>query len=324
MYRYILSIIVILLLAIGSASVVAADDSDCFSCHNDVRHGLTGNNSCVNCHYNTSVVDGEHSEDISSPVYMHDGFDWEGDDQAEAGEAPLNESCRVCHINIMEHTISPENVNICEDCHLDGGKFYTNPPSSKYREDIEEFIPKVYSHYPLSDLIDVQRQSDDIPGVFASSCFGYNAETGEGTCHGVTYGFRDSAGGYSAHNYNYTDELVSSDPYHWNSKTDLMPDTSDCGFCHLQNDPVVRKAWGDAGPINSTACTDTENSDCWSCHVLGGEEPISFHSNNVVEFAENENIGGRETLVILVAFSLIIGLGFIGYLLYRRSKNSQS
>ena len=315
-----LKMVLFMIMVMFLINTASANGSDCLSCHDDVRHGLTGNNSCVNCHYNTSLVDGQHSEDISSPVYMHDGFDWEGDNQAEAGEAPLNESCRACHINIMEHTISPENVNICEDCHLESGKFYTNPPSFKLREHIEEVIPKVYSLYPLSDLIDVQRQAGDIPGVFASSCFGYNAQTGEGTCHGVTYGYRDSAGGYFAHNYNYTDELVSSDPYHWNSQTDHMPDTSDCGFCHLQKDPVVRKAWGDAGPINSTACTGTENDECWGCHVVGGEEPVSFHSKNVVEYVENTNVKtfGGVTLVVMGVFTVLIL--FIGSYLYRRSK----
>ncbi|MBU4076682.1 MAG: hypothetical protein KKI06_08245 [Euryarchaeota archaeon] len=87
---------------------------ECTSCHN-IRHGLTGN-SCDNCHYNTTFVNGKHIQKPFSPGFVHDGFDWEGDNANEKAPYRLNESCPVCHVSMLEHT-SP-TLNVCEDCHV--------------------------------------------------------------------------------------------------------------------------------------------------------------------------------------------------------------
>ncbi|MCX9014586.1 MAG: hypothetical protein OIN89_07310 [Candidatus Methanoperedens sp.] len=266
---------------------------ECTSCH-EIKHGLTGN-ACDNCHYNTTFIDGKHIEKPFSPGFMHDSFDWEGDNANEKGPDRLNESCPACHANMIEHTA--QELNVCEDCHVK-----SQIKKSKLifvREDIEDYIPLVYSHYNGS-YIDVPDQS--VSGRTKSSCFGFNTETGEGSCHGVNYVKKDKTGGYFALNQdNYTGIFSRGDPYHWNAPSDYLPDSKDCLFCHAQKDISVRKAWGNPGNLPSDSShSDAKNDDCLDCHVQG--EFRSFHGKEIVWQAEKSNV----TTILMVSLLVLV------------------
>ncbi len=268
-------------------------DEGCTSCHK-IRHGTTGNN-CENCHYNTTFSNGKHPEKPFSPGFMHDSFDWEGDNANEKGADRLNESCPVCHVKMTDHT-SPE-LNVCEDCHVK-----LNPELSSLanvRPDITKYIPVVYSHYTGSP-INVTDQSS--LGNTRSSCFGFDAATGEGSCHAVTFGNKAKAGGYFSFNTNYTGTLFNrGDPYHWNSPVDYMPDSKNCIFCHIQENENIRKAWGAPKALPSDSQhSNVGNKDCWGCHVEG--ELKSFHGKEIVKTVK------KPYLTYIAAFSLVIAI----------------
>ncbi len=245
---------------------------ECTSCHK-VRHGLSGN-FCENCHYNTTISNGKHLLKPFSPGFVHDSFDWEGDNANEKGPGRLNESCPVCHVSMLEHT-SP-TLNVCEDCHvkeIKRGKLIT------VRNDISNFTPRVYSHYNGS-TIDVPDQS--FAGKTRSSCFGYDTKTGEGSCHGVNFRIKDSVGGFYAFNaHNYTKWVQNrGDPYHWNAPADVLPDSKDCAFCHIQEDARIRRAWGNPARLPSDAShINKKSKDCIYCHVNG--EFRTFHGKEL-------------------------------------------
>ena len=296
--------IIIILFAYFMFSTVSFAEEECTSCH-EIRHGLTGN-SCENCHYNTTFLNGKHIEKPFSPGFVHDSFDWEGDNANEQGPDRLNESCPACHANMIEHT--SQELNICEDCHVKG-----QIKRSKLifvREDIDEYVPVIYSHYNGSS-IDVPDQS--VLGDTKSTCFGFNTETGEGSCHAITFGNKDKSGGFFAFNTNYTDDFFSrGDPYHWNAPTDYLPDSKDCIFCHIQEDINVRKAWGNPKPLPSDSShSDAKNDDCQDCHVQGTFR--SFHGNEIVWQAEKSNL----TTILMV--SLLV-LAVIVTILWRKQR----
>jgi len=263
---------VIILILFAYFIIPIASAEECTSCHK-IRHGLTGN-FCENCHYNTTFSNGEHLQKPFSPGFVHDSFDWEGDNVNEKGPDRLNESCPVCHVSMLEHT-SPK-LNVCEDCHvkeLQRGKLIT------VRKDINNYTPRVYSHYNGSS-VDVPDQSSS--GRTKSTCFGYDPKTGEGSCHGVNFRKKDLSGGYFAFNaHNYTGAVLSrGDPYHWNAPVDVMPDSKDCVFCHIQEDANIRKAWGNPRPLpTDPSHINKKSSDCIYCHVNG--QFRSFHGKEV-------------------------------------------
>ncbi len=266
------TIIIVFIILFIYPIISPASAEECTSCHK-IRHGLTGN-LCENCHYNTTFSNGKHLQKPFSPGFVHDSFDWEGDNANEKGPGRLNESCPVCHVSMLEHT-SP-TLNVCEDCHvkeIKRGKLIT------VRKDIDNFTPRVYSHYNGS-AVDVPDQSS--AGKTRSTCFGYDTKTGEGSCHGVNFRIKDSAGGFFAFNaHNYTGRVLNrGDPYHWNAPADAMPDSKDCAFCHTQEDIRIRKAWGNPGPLPADASHNNKKSrDCTGCHVNG--EVMSFHGKEV-------------------------------------------
>lgn len=154
----------IILIIFAYLIISAASAEECTSCHK-IRHGLTGN-FCDNCHYNTTISNGKHLQKPFSPGFVHDSFDWEGDNANEKSPDRLNESCPVCHVRELKR-----------------GK-----------------------------LITVRKK--DISGGF----FAFNAR-------------------------NYTGSVLNrGDPYHWNAPADVMPDSKDCVFCHIQEDDIIKKA----------------------------------------------------------------------------------
>lgn len=302
--KILISIILIVSTYFIISTVSAAEE--CTSCHK-IRHGQTGNN-CDNCHYNTTFSGGKHIEKPFSPGYIHDGFDWEGDNANEKWQDRLNESCAVCHVSMMEHT-SPK-LNVCEDCHVKGAPQISS--LANVRPDLTSYIPLVYSHYNGSS-INVPDQS--FIGNTKSSCSGFDSASGEGSCHGVTFANKAQAGGFFAINTNYTDVLFNrGDPYHWNAPQDFMPDSKNCVFCHLQNDVGIKKAWGNPRPLPSdSAHLNTQNKDCLSCHVEGPFK--SFHGKELVMLVEKSPYAAMIlTISLIISFVIII-------ILWKKQKN---
>lgn len=295
-------LLVVFLLALPVYGVIVDPTETCKSCHGQVRHGTTGKNSCNNCHNNTEVRGTIHVSKPFVPGYMHDSFDWEGDDSNEKGYDRLNESCQACHKNVAAGL-----DYLCEGCHVKGDYINTSNPVLTIRKDIAQYIPKVYSHYTGSDIINVPDQSGT--GKTVSSCYGFDPGTGEGTCHGVTFANKEKAGGYYAHNSNYTGALTRSDPSHWNSPADTMPDTTDCRFCHLQQNDEIKRSWGN--PSFNYSKHDSarlSNEECWNCHYNG--KPTSFHGKKVER--------GYWIYIILVVFA-----GIVVFVLLWREKRSR-
>lgn len=290
----------IMILLFSYSITSSASEEECTSCH-DIRHGLTGY-FCENCHYNTTFSNGKHLQKPFSPGFVHDSFDWEGDNSNEKGPDRLNESCPVCHVSMLEHT-SPV-LNVCEDCHvkeLKRGKLIT------VRKDINNYTPRVYSHYNGSS-VDVPDQSSS--GKTKSSCFGYDPKTGEGSCHGVNFRKKDISGGFFAFNArNYTRGVFNrGDPYHWNAPSDVMPDSRDCVFCHIQEDTSIRKAWGNPAPLPSDQShINKKSSDCIYCHVNG--KFSSFHGKEVAIIVKKtpwNYIIGASAILFLIIIILIV------------------
>ena len=245
-------------------------------------------------------------------VIVHQDFDWEGDGANGGVTTNPDESCVACHKDLMEMTVSYDLINICEDCHLQGGRGPFERDAMQIRDDIDDQTPFIYSHYNGSANISLPDQSGIFGGSGMSSCFGFNPQTGEGTCHGVTFGFNGSAGGYFTFNENYTGKLKDSHPYMWDTPVENMPDTSNCRFCHLQDNMTIRKVWGNASEIDPETCTDTSNEGCWTCHGAG-VEPESFHSIDVfkTKTADTSDLGsflvyGLVSVFVLVSVALFI------------------
>ena len=295
--KTILAVFLILLFYFMIPTVSA---EECISCHN-IRHGLTGDR-CDNCHYNTSISNGKHLQKPFSPGFMHDSFDWEGDNANEKAPDRLNESCPVCHVSMLEHT-SP-TLNVCEDCHVKEirrGKLIT------VRKDIGNFTSLIFSHYNGSS-VDIPDQSS--LGKTRSTCFGYDPKTGEGSCHGVNFMIKDSSGGFFAFNaHNYTGKVHSrSDPYHWNAPADVLPDSKDCVFCHTQEDEKIRKAWGNPRLLPADNSHSYKKSyECIDCHVDG--QFSSFHGKEVaiiVKRTPGNYLIGAVVLIFVIIILFIL------------------
>ena len=293
--RHILFIFLILVML---TPYVSASD-DCISCHESVRHSIIDDN-CQNCHIN-DLIDGKHTDLIRSVQNVHEDFDWESDNLIESEKERESESCSVCH-----RSSNFGDLNICENCHLPYGHELITNLSSRYiviRSDIYDIIPRVYGHTNFSEIY-VPDQSD--LGLTTSTCFGFDPSTGEGTCHGVQYQMKEVAGGYFAQNMSNKGSAKYSTPFMETNTIDNLPDTSDCMFCHVQEDPLIRKAWGNAKELPSDH-ESKKNSDCWKCHVIGGKKPPSFHSESVVMNAENSGLLDNLKYIFVVLF-LIVGI----------------
>ena len=295
---YFLFLLLVILIAIPFAS---ASDPSCTSCHENVRHSVI-DGDCQNCHID-DITDGKHTDLIRYVQNVHEDFDWENDNdnEEESEEERRSESCSVCH---RSSTVG--DFNVCENCHLpDGSDLFRGPSSGliTLRSDINETIVRVYAHTNFSTIY-VPDQSD--LGGSKSTCFGFSLVTGEGTCHGVQYQMKENAGGYFAHNMSNSGSVKRSNPYMETNTVDNLPDTSDCKFCHFQEDPLIRKAWGNAKELPKDH-DEKKSSDCWGCHVTGGKKPPSFHSELVVMNAENSKLMDN-LAYILVVIAFIVSI----------------
>lgn len=246
---------------------------------------------------------------VAAQQYVHLDYDWEGDDVSVEGHpAEEFEACPACHG--AEHTATPK---ICEDCHLPNGAG-PHLTGSEFSLRTDYSAPLVYEHYYRAEDIWTKNQSY---GVGMSTCFGTDPFL-EGTCHGVSYAFMDSAGGHFAYNWNWTGELRNRDVYEYTAPASSLPDTSDCLFCHNQRDEQIRNMWGDATQINSSH-SKTLNSECYKCHVEGKTAPASFHSRGLYVALEGSDTEEEKTPgnTLRVGVILLV-LALISYLLLVR------
>ncbi|MDP2845230.1 MAG: hypothetical protein Q8N79_04040, partial [Candidatus Methanoperedens sp.] len=199
------------------------------------------------------------------------GFDWEEDDWKETSVLRNDEGCAACH-DFIQNTFW-----ICENCHLpDGNSLFKGPKKwIALNDSINDSIPRVYSHTNYSS-VNVRNQSQGT----ASSCFGF----GNMTCHGVDYKNNSPAGGYFGYNYLYNDIPITSDPSHFTSTIDRLPNTTRCLFCHNQSNNNIRNAWGNATQVNaSTMFNASTNESCYACHTQDNSTPFDFHASTIVE-----------------------------------------
>lgn len=239
----------------------------------------------------------------SAEYYVHLDYDWEGDDANEQDPPPKFESCAACHGE--KHPGTPK---VCEDCHLpDGAGPYKAEGDFVLRADYD--VPLVYEHYYDAGEMNVDNQSR---GIALSSCFSFGPLVG-GTCHGVSHAYQDGAGGHFAFNENWTEEDMERDPYEYTAPSSFLPDTTDCIFCHGQDDEQIRFVWGDATQINSTHSAAV-NEECYNCHVENGIKPSSFHSQGLYRVAGEQS---KPTLGKNMIVGFIFICVFLMYLLRR-------
>jgi hypothetical protein len=228
---------------------------------------------------------------IISPVYaayIHVRYDWEGDDANEDNDPPpLYESCFACH----ENGVWPGPTRICEDCHLSGGlgPFREKTVEGYYNYTLrgDYGAPIVYEHYTGAE-VNVPSQVVEGAAVTFSTCFGYDNNTGKGTCHGVP----DTAPVDGKFAFHRSRGLNQSDPYTYAVERVNLPDSTNCLYCHMQDNSEIREAWGNPTQL-SNHYNSTTNSDCYSCHVEGNVV-FSFHDATVklAEGQESSSIAG--------------------------------
>ncbi|MHC4463866.1 MAG: multiheme c-type cytochrome, partial [Planctomycetota bacterium] len=309
----------------------------------NIRHE-TNVSHCDNCHGNLSSSIVFHSGNLSKEISVHYAFDWEGDDNVDfAGSADFepdnnkDESCPACHNAMSFEPIS--EYKICESCHLPNG---TGPfpgpkpdgglPPEQYtlRSDLSGWnisdrealgIPIIYAHVPYNSIqnatppagqsrgVQVKRnlsgESGEVGMSTASSCFSWNPDTNNGTCHGVSYAARfnatppeDQAAGkeffmhYKENDPTY--DGVAANYFNFTYMNtyiqDFAPNTTDCLWCHNRTENAsVRRYWGNAILIYNNRSNQsqfigpelmfgaTNNSDCYSCHTTDGAVPNTFH-----------------------------------------------
>ncbi|MCL7413989.1 MAG: hypothetical protein M8353_10320, partial [ANME-2 cluster archaeon] len=99
---------------------------------------------------------------------------------------------------------------------------------------------------------------------------------------------------------------------------DNMPDTSDCMFCHYQENESIRFAWGGAvQPVSDIHANVTVNTDCWQCHTKNGKEPVSFHSDTM---GEKEEKGTLPWVAMMGTISVLVIGGAAYYFLVLMKK----
>lgn len=256
----------------------------------------------------------------------HRNFDWEGDgakDGPGGADIPWDrESCFACH----EEGLWPGASRICEECHIEGGRFgifgpfedYVGPFLGDVGKNLSYYLrpdyvsglgleygeydylpPMVFEHYFDGDDVVVPSQLsvyqqlyyqgyiDEIPKQTLSKCFGYNNNTGEGTCHGVSQSYSDQfLDGKFA--FKTSQSYGLSEPYTFHTYStgpdDNMPDTTDCLYCHDQRKTLIQLAWGSPTQVIMTS-GELANDGCYGCHIEGGGTPISFHVTAIMKGA---------------------------------------
>jgi hypothetical protein len=260
-------------------------------------------------------------------IYPHKYYDW-WDYEFEI--PPIEyASCPACHESLGGRASRKK----CEDCHLP----YASGPFQAYRPaglTLKEnySAPLVYYHVqgfddPNPEIeyqfegepIWVKGQSAEFGGDTLSSCFGYNPNTGEGTCHGITS--QKPVDGYFALN---ATKLTRDSPYQYMVSKENLPDGTKCLYCHRQEDLTIVRAWGDPEQI-AIHFNATKDEECYECHVVGKTKPISFHVMgpmpkrvNITEVqsaSEEEGFGSTESYIATV---LVLSTGIGIYIFYRK------
>jgi PGF-pre-PGF domain-containing protein len=262
---------------------------------------------CGNCHNkSTNANDTFHSQpwfysysihggiDVPSLTYDR-GFDWEQDDFNESNSVPSDsEPCYACHGSANSGTIATnlQSVKLCENCHLPNTtSLFTGPNRTTFyslRSDINDTLPYVYSHINYSNITgtNVSVPSQGGTATYSTTCYSYNAVTGEGTCHAAPYFNKSNFGGYYAQYNDASVPVGKYDPPHWTVPIDRMPNTTNCLFCHNQSIETIRNGWGNAMQVNASNMFGNRyaisNNSCYTCHTRNQSMPVDFHSNEVV------------------------------------------
>ncbi|MCL7414405.1 MAG: hypothetical protein M8353_12485, partial [ANME-2 cluster archaeon] len=189
------------------------------------------------------------------------------------------------------------NTRICEECHYNNSVGPFNTTNISMRSDVNDTLPRIFNHINDSTAVVVAsnmsqyfNSSTNISSP--SSCYAFNVSTGEGACHGLNQG-NNSSGYYAFYRKGAVQTYDAMSPYRWTTTIDRLPNTTDCRICHLGASASVgifvdNGSWG--YPMNVTLTRPTimthNNSsalasDCWSCHVIGGAQPIDFHDINI-------------------------------------------
>ncbi len=197
-------------------------------------------------------------------------------------------SCPACHeslaVSVTGHSRLRKN---CEDCHLLGrsGPFAVYEPARLHLKS-NYSAPMVYNHIAntsdqniiyiySTDLIEIADQSNAANGLTSSSCFGWNPETGQGTCHGISN--ESPVDGYFAFNIPGNPALEGPGPFRSAVEAENLPDTTNCLYCHMQSDEPIRSAWGGPNQTDSSHFDSSQNQDCYECHVEEGIILTTFH-----------------------------------------------
>ncbi|MFQ5800329.1 MAG: hypothetical protein ACE5HH_01245 [Candidatus Hydrothermarchaeales archaeon] len=226
---------------------------------------------------------------LGSPTFaaeVHQEYDW-WEPSLKSNELSKEFlSCAACHETLgVAGGAHPSFRKYCEDCHLLGrsGPFVFYRAANLYRN-FNYSAPMVYYHIInasdskiyykyTADFIEIPDQSDRFNGASQSSCFGWNQETGQGTCHGISS--ENPVDGYFA--FNLTKNSTREDPYRYAVEAEHLPDTTDCLYCHRQSDSAIAAAWGDPTQVDTSHFEAGENSQCYECHVQGGITLTTFH-----------------------------------------------
>ncbi|MCZ7406029.1 MAG: cytochrome c3 family protein [Candidatus Methanoperedens sp.] len=248
---------------------------------------------CANCHNDTNATT-LHFQPLRLPWVIHGGwktgggFDWENNSATIDGAA-----CYACHGTGVPGEISAnlQSVKLCENCHINVSSIFTGPNRTAFyslRSDINDTLPYVYSHTNYSNITgtNVSVSSQGGTATYPTTCYAYNAVTGEGTCHAAPYFNKSNFGGYYAQ-YNYPDGPGDKyDPPHWTVPIDRMPNTTNCLFCHSQSNATIRKGWGNATQVTAGNMFGNRyaisNDSCYTCHTRNQSMPMDLHSNEVV------------------------------------------
>jgi hypothetical protein len=217
---------------------------------------------------------------------VHQNYDWwEPSFQLEP-PPPEFASCAACHESLgVSGDVHPRSRKYCEDCHLLGrsGPFVYYRAADLYRN-FNYSAPMIYNHiinasnaevyykYP-TETVEVEDQSNKFNGAAGASCFGWNPDTGQGTCHGISS--ESPVDGFFA--FNLSNQPSRESPYRYTVETTHLPDSTDCLYCHRQENQEIVLGWGDPGQVDPTHFNSLENEECYECHVQGGITLTSFH-----------------------------------------------
>ncbi len=228
---------------------------------------------------------------FTSPVLaaeIHFEYNWWDPSFQLVPPPPQFASCPACHESLgVSGDVHSSLRKYCMDCHLLGrsGPFPVYSPAGLHLHP-DYTAPMVYYHvanlsdnkvvYKYStDSIEVPDQSTVVGGDTASSCFGWNPETGEGTCHGISNS--SPVEGYFAFNIPGNPEFSGPGPFINAVDAENLPDTTDCLYCHRQSSPAVVSAWASPSQVDNSHFDSDSNQDCYECHVQEETTLTSFH-----------------------------------------------